>query len=170
VLNQKTDVSETCSVFIIRVCVKKSQYILVFISLSSCCFSLIGADFRIHYLNGLPSSFWQAGVPQGFVLAPVLYSLCINDTPQTPVVYLAFFANNTCISTTDRKEGYVLRKLRHDFISMESWCERWNIKIDEGKSQAIYSHRRGTVEVYLALKRRHIPFLNNVKYQGAIFC
>jgi hypothetical protein len=37
----------------------------------------------------------QAGVPQGSVLALTLYSLYINDTPQTPGIQLALFANNT---------------------------------------------------------------------------
>jgi hypothetical protein len=47
----------------------------------------------------------QPGVPQGSVLSPTLYSLYINDTPQTPRVYLGHFADDTCIYTTDRKEG-----------------------------------------------------------------
>jgi len=33
----------------------------------------------------------------------------------------------TLSCTTDSKEGYVLRKLQCRLISMESWCERWNI-------------------------------------------
>jgi hypothetical protein len=49
---------------------------------------------------------------------------------------------------TDRKEGYVLRKLQRGFTSMESWCERWNIKITQNKTQATYFfHRLGLVEV-----------------------
>jgi len=54
----------------------------------------------------------QAGVLQGSVLAPTLHSLYINDIPQTPGVYLALFADNTCIYTTDRTGGHVLRKLQ----------------------------------------------------------
>jgi hypothetical protein len=53
----------------------------------------------------------QAGVPQGSVLSPTLYNLYINDTPQTPGVYLGLFADDTCQYATDRKEGYVLRKI-----------------------------------------------------------
>jgi hypothetical protein len=37
----------------------------------------------------------------------------INNTPQTPGVYPALFVDDTCMYTTDRKEGYVLRKLRY---------------------------------------------------------
>jgi hypothetical protein len=107
----------------------------------------------------------KVGVPQGSVLALPLYSLYINDTPQTPRVYLAFFADDTCMYTVDRKEGYVLRKLQRGLISMESWCERWNMKITDDKTQTIYfSHRRRPVEVFLILKRRHIPLINNVEH------
>jgi hypothetical protein len=70
----------------------------------------------------------QAGVPQGSVLSPTLYSLYINDAPQSPGVHLALFADGTCFFTTGRKEGYVLRKLERGLTSMESWFERWNIK------------------------------------------
>jgi hypothetical protein len=80
----------------------------------------------------------KTGELQGSILAPTLYSLYINDTPQTPGVYLALFADDTCIYTTDRKEGYVLRKLQRDLASMESWCERWNIKINKDKTLAVY--------------------------------
>jgi hypothetical protein len=99
-----------------------------------------------------------------------IYSLYINDTAQTPGVYLAFFTDDTCIYTTDRREGYVLRKLQRGFTSMESWCERWNIKINEDKAQVIYfSHPCGSVHVHLTLKGRNIPFVKNVKYLDVIF-
>jgi len=58
----------------------------------------------------------QAGVLQGSVLSTTLYSLYINDTPQTPRVYRALFADDTCIYTTDRKDSYVLRKYQRDRV------------------------------------------------------
>jgi hypothetical protein len=71
----------------------------------------------------------QAGVSQGSVLALTLYSLYINDTPRTPGVHLALFANDTCMCATGRKESYVLRKLQSGLNAMEEWCENWNIKL-----------------------------------------
>jgi hypothetical protein len=50
----------------------------------------------------------QAGVPQGSVLSPTSYRLYINNTSQTPGVYLGLFADDTCIYATDRKEDYIL--------------------------------------------------------------
>jgi hypothetical protein len=112
----------------------------------------------------------QAGVPQGFVLSPTLYSIYISDTPQTPGVYLALFADDTYLYATERKEGYVFRKLQHGLDAIETWCERWNIKINEEKTQAIYfSHRRRLPESHLKLNRRNNPFVNSVKYLGVIF-
>jgi hypothetical protein len=85
----------------------------------------------------------QAGVPQGSVLSPTLFNrfnLYINDAPQTHGVHLALFAGDTCLYATDRqgKEGFIVRKLQHGLSSMETWCERWNIKMNEDKTQGVY--------------------------------
>jgi hypothetical protein len=41
------------------------------------------------------------------------------------------FADDTCLYATDRKEGYVLRKIQRVLNCMAEWCERWNIKVNE---------------------------------------
>jgi hypothetical protein len=61
----------------------------------------------------------KAGVSQVSVLSSTLYSLYINDTTQTPGVHLALFANDTCIYTPDRKDGYVLGKIQRSPTSIE---------------------------------------------------
>jgi hypothetical protein len=50
------------------------------------------------------------------------------------------------------------------------WCGSWNIKINEGKTQAIYFSRtiRSTDDV-LQLNARDIPFVNNETYLGVSF-
>jgi hypothetical protein len=45
----------------------------------------------------------QAGVPQGIILPPTLYSLYINETPKGTGAYLALFADDTCIYATNKK-------------------------------------------------------------------
>jgi hypothetical protein len=67
-------------------------------------------------------------------------------------------------------EGYVLRKLQRGFNSHVEWSKRWNIKINEDETQAIYCfHRIRPPESLLTLNGRSIPFVNNVKYLGVIF-
>jgi hypothetical protein len=53
---------------------------------------------------------------------------------------------------------------------MGSWCQHWNIKINEGKTQAIYFSRRLRLpEDDFQLNGRNIPFVNSVKYLGVTF-
>jgi hypothetical protein len=50
------------------------------------------------------------------------------------------------------------------------WCQCWNIKSNEGKTQAIYfPKRRRMPGDDLQLNGRNIPFVNSVKYLGVIF-
>jgi hypothetical protein len=106
----------------------------------------------------------QAGVPQSSVLSPILYSLYINDTPQTLGVYLGLFTDDTFIYATDH------RKLQRGLSAIETWCERWNIKINEDRTQAIYcSHRLRPPEARLKLHGQNIPFVNLVKYLCVTF-
>jgi hypothetical protein len=112
----------------------------------------------------------QAGVPQGSVLSPTLYNIYVNDPPQTQGVHLALFADNTCLYATDRKEGFIVRKLQHGLCSMEAWCEHWSIKINEDKTQGIYfSHSCRPPVSHLTLNGKDIPFVNSIKYLSVIF-
>jgi hypothetical protein len=77
------------------------------------------------------------------------------------------FADYTCLYATESKKGYVLRKVQRGPNSMLAWCERWNIKINEDKTQANYfSHQRRPPDSLLTLNGRNIPFVNSVKYLG----
>jgi hypothetical protein len=54
------------------------------------------------------------------------------------IVNLGLFAVDTCLYATERKAGYILRKLQRSLNSMAAWCEHWDIKINEDKTWAIY--------------------------------
>jgi hypothetical protein len=111
-----------------------------------------------------------AGVPQCSVLAPVLYTLYINDAPAAPGIHLALFVDDISIYETEKHERRVFNKFQRGLTAMGSWCQHWNIKINEGQTQAIYfSRRRRLPEDDLQLNGRNIPFVNNVKYLGVTF-
>jgi hypothetical protein len=55
------------------------------------------------------------------------------------------------------------------FLSKQSWLEIRNIKINEEKGRAIYFCRGlSLAKTYFTLIGRNIPFVNHVKYLGAI--
>jgi hypothetical protein len=71
----------------------------------------------------------------------------------------------------DSKKGHVLRELQRGFDSLAAWRKRWDIKINEEKTQAIYfSQQIRPLETILTTNRRNIPFVNGVKHLGIIFC
>jgi hypothetical protein len=65
----------------------------------------------------------QTGVPQGFVLSPILFNKYINYTTQAIGVHLALFADDTCLHATEHREAYVQRKLQRRLYSMAEWSE-----------------------------------------------
>jgi hypothetical protein len=147
----------------------KMEFSVHLIKLISSCLSHRKFRVSVEVELSVPR-YMEAGEPQGSVLSPTLYNLYINDTPEAIGVNLALFAEDTCLSATYRKEGYVDRKLQCGLDSMVAWCERWNIKINEDKTRGIYfSHQNVPPESLLTLNGRNIPFVNNAKYIGVIF-
>jgi hypothetical protein len=68
------------------------------------------------------------------------------------------------------KRGYGPRKLQCGLSAIEAWCEHWNIKINEDRTQVIYfSHRLRPPEACLTLNEWNIPFISHVKYVSVIF-
>jgi hypothetical protein len=99
-------------------------------------------------------------MPQGSVLAPILYSLNARAALGT---LLALFADDMCIYAIWKYERHVLCKLQPGLTAVKSWCERWNIEINEVKTQAIFFSRRLRArEDVLQRNGRDIPCVNNV--------
>jgi hypothetical protein len=45
---------------------------------------------------------------------------------------------------TDRKEGYIVRKLQRGLDTLVAWWEGWNIKINEDKTLLLLLPSEGT--------------------------
>jgi hypothetical protein len=61
------------------------------------------------------------GVPQSSVLAPVLYSLYINDATRTRGSHIVLIAADTCIYSTEKHERLALCKLKRGLAVVNSW-------------------------------------------------
>jgi hypothetical protein len=90
--------------------------------------------------------------------------------PAEPGTHFTLFADYTCIYVAEQHERRVPWKLQRGLTAVNSWCEPWTIKINEGKTWAIYFTRRFRVpDDVLQLNGRDIPFVNNVTYLGLTF-
>jgi hypothetical protein len=61
-----------------------------------------------------------AEVPEGSVLALLLYSLYINDATAATGTHLALFVDHTCIYATEKHERRVLSKWQRGLIAVKS--------------------------------------------------
>jgi hypothetical protein len=111
----------------------------------------------------------MAGVPQGSVLSPLLYTIYTSDFPAIQNCMVATFADDTAILSSDKDADNVSRNLQHFLNQIETWCTKWKIKLNTTKSQHVtFTLRRQTCPpVYF--NNVPIPQTTSVKYLGLTF-
>lgn len=114
----------------------------------------------------------SAGLPQGSVLSPTLYSIFISDFVKPKSVDIALYADDTCLISSAKSSNVITRRLNKSFIQISKYFYKWKIKINEGKTQAIIfpfnnSAKRIPSE-RLQFNNTTINYSNQVKYLGVI--
>jgi hypothetical protein len=80
----------------------------------------------------------RAGVAQGGLISPVLFSLYVNDMPSlSHHVELALYADDTAIIATSRKPTLHVSYLESYLNDLQRWLSEWRIAINVSKSSAI---------------------------------
>jgi len=74
----------------------------------------------------------QAGVAQGALISPVLFSLYVNNMPSpSHHVKLALYADDTAIITMSRKPTLLVSYLESYLNDLQQWLSEWRIAIKE---------------------------------------
>lgn len=143
------------------------------------------------YLHGILSSFltnryfqvshegalstWRpalAGVPQGAVLSPTLFSLFINDIPEYPLTKLFIYADDIAIMARGVREDVSSKRLQMAATQTFSWLKEQRLQINEEKCQAILFSRRHSDRkishkpIDITLNGHTLPWLHKVRYLG----
>jgi hypothetical protein len=86
----------------------------------------------------------RAGVAQGGLISPVLFSLYVNDMPPpSHHVELALYADDTAVIATSRKPTLLVSYLESYLNDLQRWLSEWRIAINVSKSSAIIFARAG---------------------------
>ena len=98
-------------------------------------------------LNGCFST-WKnvkAGVPQGFILGPLLFLIYINDLPEGLSSNTKIFADDTSIFSNSSDPEISYRELTDDLMKIKNWAYQWKMSFNPEPSkqaqEVIFSHK-----------------------------
>lgn len=110
----------------------------------------------------------KAGIPQGSVLGPILYTLYTADMPINLSVTLATYADDTAIIAANDYPQLASVAIQNELNVLDKLFKRWNIKINSEKSSHItFSLRRGECSS-VNINNEVIPRKDTVKYLGML--
>lgn len=133
---------------------------------------LTDRTFTVNVNNQLSSpKNVPAGVPQGAVLSPILFSLFVNDmTIPIEGVELAQFADDVAISNTGRKACIIGSTLQRASDNIQEYCKAWKLELNPEKTEALFFTKRTAERAFpsrdIRVENQLIPWGNSAKYMG----
>lgn len=128
---------------------------------------LSGRSFYVN-INGDESEIVRinAGIPQGSVLGPVLYTIFTSDMPISDNVTIATYADDTAILASSNCPNDASNIIQKQLDETGKWLDKWNIKVNTEKSTHVTFTLRKEDCPSPKLNGVTIPSSNNVKYLG----
>ena len=83
-------------------------------------------------LNGHGSSWMdlQAGVPQGSILRPLLFLICINDLPDDLTSNPNMFSDESTLFFTVTDQNAMANQINNDLHNINTWFHQWKINFN----------------------------------------
>ena len=89
-------------------------------------------QFMVKYLDAITTTFpIEAGIRQGRVLGPLLFSIYTADLPISTEVTIATIADDITLLATYANTIIASSTLQRGLDSMEKWFHKWGFKINE---------------------------------------
>lgn len=132
---------------------------------------LVGRKFTIKVNNSYSETRYpKAGVPQGSVLGPVIFSYFMNDIPKFKHTKLAIYADDTAIYSHSFNAQVATKQTQIHINLVCEFAEKWKIKLNNNKTEHIVFSRKFTnTKVYEPLRVEEMRIQqaqNSVKYLG----
>ena len=136
---------------------------------------LVGRLIQIKVNNFFSSQINpKAGVPQGSVLSPLLFLICVNDlpAPHHKQNSLSQFTDDTAQWAFSQNIRIAAKLLQQDLLKLAMWCAKWRIKLNPLKTKVIIFSRSALArktEPNLKLYGQTLKIYPQVKFLGITF-
>lgn len=113
----------------------------------------------------------RASVPQGSLLAPILYNLVMYDIPRFIFVRMIIYADDVTFFCTHWDPIVIILHLTHALDAFARWQKKWKMTSNAAKSKAIlFSRQRAQPNLPpIPFNQSHIAWYPEVKLLGLTF-
>lgn len=128
---------------------------------------LSGRMFQVKE-GSFTSSFHDisAGVPQGSILGPMLYTIYTADLPEVSGAIIATYADDTAILARNKDPVAASESLQRGLDQISIWLNKWRIKASANKSVHVtFTLRRGDCPP-VTLDNHALAHNESVRYLG----
>lgn len=126
------------------------------------------------YVDGEPSRerLIPAGLPQGSVLSPTLYSIYTSDVNVDRNQEAAFYADDSAFICRGKVSNAIIKRMQQSLITSQKFFNKWKIKVNDNKTQAIifpYNKSPKRIPTQILFGNGDIiPIKEDVKYLGIV--
>lgn len=111
-----------------------------------------------------------AGLPQGSVLSPILYSIYTSDITIRSNFQSAFYADDSAFICSGKVSNAIIKRMQLTLSTIQKYFDKWKIKVNDGKTQAIiFPYNKSPKRIptlTLQCRGNVIPLQENIKYLG----
>ena len=108
----------------------------------------------------------NAGVPQGYVLAPLLFLIYVNDISEHLLSISRLFADDTSLACSATHVPDIKGILNYDLHMISQWADRWLVTFNPSKTVAMLFTNKNVQPPNLLFNNVQIQFVDSHKHLG----
>ena len=114
---------------------------------------------------------FKAGVPQGSILGPLLFLICINDIVEEIGSCIRLFADDTSLYMIVDDPNSAADLMNNDLSEIHLWALQWLVKFNPNKTEELIISRKQSRPNHPSLFMNNIPVsrVETHKHLGLIF-